>query len=124
MATAACGVDVPVGLADKVNSGCPDMMKPEPVAVITRGFVVSQVESEVADNFMVSLQDGCDVLLVSLIAHPSQEVAKRLTGMFCPSGVLDESGKSCTAFEADSGKFALHGVAGGGRCGSRSTRFL
>ncbi|NKE58348.1 hypothetical protein FXN61_16560 [Lentzea sp. PSKA42] len=52
------------------------------------------------------------MLLVSLIAHPSQEVAEKLTAGLCPSGVLDEADKSCTASTADSGKFAVHGVAG------------
>ncbi len=112
MIVAACGVDVPAGLEDKVNAGCPDLVKPEPVAVITQGFEVSQVASEVADSCMVSVRDGRDVLLVSVIAHSSQEVAEQLTAGLCPSGVLDESDKSCTASSADSGTFAVHGVAG------------
>ena len=38
MAIAACGADVPAGLADKVESACPDLLRPGPVAVITQGF--------------------------------------------------------------------------------------
>src|SRR5688500_11535728 len=109
LAVGACGVDVPAGLADKVNSGCPDLLKPEPVAVITLGFEVSQIASEVADSCTVSIRDGRDVLLVSLIAHPSQEVAEQQSAMLCPSGSLDEPDKSCTASTADSGTFAVHG---------------
>lgn len=115
MAIAACGVDVPAGLADKVNSSCPDLVKPEPVAVITQGFEVSWVESKVEDHgesCKVSLRGGRDVLLVSLVRHPSQEVAERLTAGLCPSGVSDEPDKSCTVSSADSGAFAVHGVAG------------
>lgn len=112
MTMAACGVDVPAGLADKVNSGCPDLVKPEPVAVITQGLEVSQVASKVADSCMVSVRDGRDVLLVSLIGHASREVAEQLTAGLCPNGVLDGSDKSCVAGAADSGAFAVHGVAG------------
>jgi hypothetical protein len=112
MTVASCGVDVPAGLADKVNSGCPDLVKPEPVAVITQGLEVSQVASEVAGSCKVSVRDGRDVLLVSLITHPTREVAEQLTAGLCPSGVLDEPDKSCTASTADSGKYAVHGVAG------------
>ncbi|MCP2250959.1 hypothetical protein [Lentzea aerocolonigenes] len=112
MAVAGCGVDVPAGLEDKVNSGCPGLVKPEPVAIITRGLEVSQVDGGIADSCKVSVRDGREVLLVSLVGHPSQEVAERLTGGLCPSGVLDEPDKSCTASEADSGAFAVHGVAG------------
>lgn len=115
MSIAACGVDVPAGLADKVNSDCPGLVKPEPVAVITQGFEVSWVESKVEDHgesCKVSIRDGRDVLLVSLVAYPSPEMAEQYTAMLCPAGKLDESDKSCTASEADSGKFAVHGVAG------------
>ncbi len=112
MTIAACGVDVPAGLVDKVNSGCPDLLKPEPLAVITQGFEVSQVVSNVADSCKVSVREaGRDVLLVSLIAHPDQEAAERLTGGLCLSGGLDAD-KSCTASEAGSGTFSVHGVAG------------
>jgi hypothetical protein len=112
VAAAACGVDVPAGLAEKVNSGCPDLVRPEPVAVITRGFEVSRVVSEVADSCKVSVRDGRDVLLVSLVAYANPEEAERLTPMLCPSGALDEPDKSCTASSVDGGTFAVHGVAG------------
>lgn len=112
MTVVACGVDVPAGLANKVNSGCPDLLKPEPVAVITQGLEVSQVVSEVADSCKVFVRDGRQVLLVSLVAYASPEEAERLTPILCARGVLDEPDKSCTVSSADSGKFAVHGVAG------------
>ena len=65
-----------------------------------------------ADSCKVSIRDGRDVLLVSLIAHPSQEVAEQQAAMLCPSGSLDEPDKSCTASTADSGRLAVHGAAG------------
>ena len=106
---------MPTGLANKVKSDFPDFVKPEPVAVITEGFEVSCGESKVEDlgeSCKVSIRDGRDGLLVSLIGHPSEEVAEQLTAGLCPSGVLDESDKSCTVSETDSGAFAVHGVAG------------
>ncbi|MFI6100257.1 hypothetical protein ACIA8G_32325 [Lentzea sp. NPDC051213] len=112
MTIAACGVDVPAGLADKINSGCPGLVRPDPLAVITQGFEVSWVESEAGQSCKVWIRDGRDVLLVSLIAYPSKEEAERLTPMLCPRGVLDGSDKSCIASSADSRRFAVHGLAG------------
>lgn len=34
---AAYGTAVPAGLTYKVKSGCPDLLKPEPLAAITKG---------------------------------------------------------------------------------------
>lgn len=109
---AACGTDVPAGLAAKVESGCPGLLKPEPLAVITEGFVVSQVVSEVADSCKVSVSDGREVLSLGLVAYASQEESERLTPMLCTSGALDPGTKSCKASEPSGGGLSVHAVAG------------
>ncbi|MDT7786398.1 MAG: hypothetical protein QOF58_4817 [Pseudonocardiales bacterium] len=111
MNLAACGTDVPAGLADKVNSGCPGLLKPEPVAVITKGHEVSQVASEVAGSCKVSVRDGRDVLSVGVVEYQSPEQAEDLVPKLCPSGVL-EADKWCTASSPGSETYEVHGVAG------------
>jgi hypothetical protein len=86
---AACGTDVPAGLADKVKSGCPDLLKPEPLAVIAKGFEVSQVNSVGANGCQVFVSTGRQVLTVGLVAYSSPEESARLTPMLCGSGQLD-----------------------------------
>ncbi|WP_086668931.1 hypothetical protein [Lentzea kentuckyensis] len=108
----ACGTDVPSGLAEKVESGCPGLLKPEPVAVITQGFQVSQVSAEEADSCQVFVSTGQKVLGLGLVAYASQEESERLTPMLCTSGVLDSKTKSCEAGQPGEGGLAVHAVAG------------
>lgn len=108
----ACGADVPSGLAEKVESGCPGLLKPEPVAVITKGFQVSKVSSEEADSCQVFVSTGQKVLGLGLVAYASQEEAERLTPMLCTSGVLDSKTKSCEAGQPGEGGLSVHAVAG------------
>jgi hypothetical protein len=58
MTMTACGTDVPAGLADEVKSGCPELLKPEPLAVITKGFEVSQVNSVEVNGCQVFVSTG------------------------------------------------------------------
>jgi hypothetical protein len=109
---AACGTDVPAGLADKVESGCPGLLKPEPLAIITKGFEVSQVSSEGADSCEVFVSTGKKVLTLGLVAYASQEESERLTPMLCTSGVLDPQTKSCEAGQPGDGALSVHAVAG------------
>lgn len=109
---AACGTDVPAGLADKVESGCPGLLRPEPLAVITEGFEVSQVDSEAADSCQVFVSTGQKVLSLGLVAYTSQEESERLTPMLCASGVLDSKTKSCEAGQPGDGGLSVHAVAG------------
>ncbi|WP_144065790.1 hypothetical protein [Lentzea albidocapillata] len=108
----ACGTDVPAGLADKVESGCPGLLKPEPLAVITKGFEVSQVNSEEADSCQVFVSTGKKILSLGLGAYASQEESERLTPMLCTSGVLDSETKSCEAGQPGDVGLSVHAVAG------------
>jgi len=112
MTVAACGGDVPAGLVDKIRSGCPDLIKPEPVAVITEGFEVAQVTQERGDTCTISVQDGRQVLFVGLIGYPSQEMAEQHTAMACPGGKWDRSDKSCVVAPVDGKRLTVRGVAG------------
>ncbi|WP_330277852.1 hypothetical protein OG205_20560 [Lentzea sp. NBC_00516] len=109
---AACGTDVPAGLADKVESGCPGPLKPEPLAVITKGFEVSEVNSAEANSCQVFVSTGKKVLSLGLVAYASQEESERLTPMLCTSGVLDSETKSCEAGQSGDGELSVHAVAG------------
>ncbi|MGI5498981.1 hypothetical protein [Lentzea sp. CA-135723] len=108
----ACGTDVPAGLAAKIESGCPGLLKPEPVAVITEGFQVSQVGSAEPDSCEVFVSTGKKVLALGLLAHASQEESERLTPMLCTSGVLDAKTRSCEATPPGEGGLSVHAVAG------------
>ncbi|WP_093588463.1 hypothetical protein [Lentzea waywayandensis] len=109
---AACGTDVPAGLADKVESGCPGLLKPEPLAVITKGFVVSEVNSVETNGCQVFVSTGKQVLSLGLVAYASQEESERLTPMLCASGVLDSETKSCEAGQPGDEGLSVHAVAG------------
>ncbi|SDF43819.1 hypothetical protein SAMN05216553_101640 [Lentzea fradiae] len=109
---AACGPDVPAGLADKVESACPGLLKAEPLAVITKGLTVSQVESAGPDGCRVFVSTGQMVLSLGLVAYPSQEESERLTPMLCASGTLDPETRSCEAGQPDSKELSVHAVAG------------
>jgi hypothetical protein len=111
MTVAACGTDVPAGLADKVKSGCPDLLKPEPLAVITKGFEVSEVSSGEANGCRVFVSTGRQVLNVGLVAYPSPEESERLTPMLCRSGKLDANTKSC-ADDEPGGRHTVRAAAG------------
>ncbi|MDX8149513.1 hypothetical protein SK854_45840 [Lentzea sp. BCCO 10_0061] len=112
MAVAACGTDVPAGLADKVKSGCPDLLKPEPLAVITKGFVVSEVNSVETNGCQVFVSTGRKALNVGIVAYASAEESERLTPMLCTDGKLDAETKACTAGTVDGETYSLHAVAG------------
>ncbi|MFS8104285.1 hypothetical protein LFM09_44985 [Lentzea alba] len=109
---AACGVEVPAGLADKVKSGCPDLVKPEPVAVIAQGLEVSEVVSERAESCTVSVRDGRVVLDIGLIGYPSQDIADQQAAVECHSREWDASDKSCSVTSPGGGRFIVRGVAG------------
>lgn len=111
MTVAACGTDVPAGLADKVKSGCPDLLKPEPLAVIAKGFEVSEVKSVEANGCQAFVSTGRQVLNVGLVAYSSPEESERLTPMLCRDGKLDASTKSC-ADDEPGGGLTVHAVAG------------
>ncbi|MGW4211347.1 hypothetical protein ACWEIJ_25365 [Lentzea sp. NPDC004789] len=111
MTMTACGTDVPAGLADKVKSGCPDLLKPEPLAVITKGFEVSQVNAVGTNGCQVFVSTGRQVLNVGLVAYSSPEESARLTPMLCGSGKLDAKTKSCEG-DAPSGGLTVHAAAG------------
>ncbi|MFD4669956.1 hypothetical protein ACFWNN_09485 [Lentzea sp. NPDC058450] len=108
----ACGTDVPSGLAEKIEAGCPGLLKPEPVAVITQGLQVSEVNSEVPDSCQVFVSTGKKVLGLGLVAYASEEESERLTPMLCTSGVLDAKTKSCEAGPPGEGGLSVHAVAG------------
>ncbi|WP_090069508.1 hypothetical protein [Lentzea flaviverrucosa] len=108
----ACGTGVPAGLPDKVESGCPGLLKPEPLAVITKGFEVSQVNSEEADSCQVFVSTGKKVLSPGLVAYASQEESERLTPMLCTSGLLDSATKSCEVSRSKDQELSVHAVAG------------
>ena len=112
MAVAACGTDVPAGLADKVKLGCPDLLKPEPLAVITKGFVVSEVNSVETNGCHVFVSTGRKALSVGIVAYVSPEESERLTPMLCTDGKLDAETKACTAGTVDGETYSLHAVAG------------
>lgn len=112
MSMAACGTDVPAGLADKVKSGCPDLLKPEPLAIITKGFEVSEVNLVEANGCHVFVSTGRQALSMGLVAYSSPEESERLTPMLCASGELDAETKACTAGTADDKTYSLHAVAG------------
>ncbi|WP_143086991.1 hypothetical protein [Lentzea flaviverrucosa] len=109
---AACGTDVPAGLADKVKSGCPDLLRPEPLAVITKGFVVSEVNSPETNGCHVFVSTGRKALSMGLVAYSSPEESERLTPMLCTGGELDAETKACTAGTVDDETYSLHAVAG------------
>ncbi|GLY46763.1 hypothetical protein [Lentzea sp. NBRC 102530] len=111
MTTTACGTDVPAGLADKVESGCPGLLKPEPLAVITKGFVVSEVNTVDVNGCQVFVSTGRQVLNVGLVAYASPEESERLTPMLCESGELDANTKSCAEDKADGG-YTVRATAG------------
>lgn len=111
MTMTACGTDVPAGLADKVKSGCPDLLRPEPLAVITKGFEVSQVDSVEANGCVVFVSTGRQVLTMGLVAYSGPEESERLTPMLCRSGQLDAKTKSCMDAEP-SGGLSVRAVAG------------
>ncbi|MET9230012.1 hypothetical protein [Lentzea sp. NPDC003310] len=111
MTTAACGTDVPDGLAEKIESNCPGLLKPEPVAVITEGYVVSEVNLVEVDGCHVFVTTGKKAISVGIVAYPSPEESERLTPMLCTSGVLDAKTKSCEAGAPD-GELSVHAVAG------------
>lgn len=105
--------DVPAELADKVKSGCPDLIKPEPVAIITRGFEVAEVaRGPVNDICTVSVQDGRQVLSVGLIGYPSKELAEQYVDMQCPGNGFEGPDQSCKVTTRDGENFKVHGVAG------------
>lgn len=106
-------VDVPTGLSDKVKSGCPDLIKPEPVAVITKGFEVAEVvRGPVDDICTVSVQGGRRVLLVGLIGYPSRELAEQYVDMQCPGDKFEGLDRSCKVKSRDGKSLQVHGVAG------------
>ena len=112
MTMSACGTDVPAGLADKVQAGCPGLLKPEPLAVITKGFVVSEVSSPETNGCHVFVSTGRKALSMGLGAYASPEESERLTPMLCASGKLDAETKACTADAVDDEEYSLHAVAG------------
>ncbi|SES44750.1 hypothetical protein [Lentzea albida] len=112
VAVGGCGADVPDGLAQKVAADCPGLVEPEPLAVVTQGFVVSQISSEAGQACKVWINDGREVLLVSLIAHASEQEAVQRTAGLCDDMALDEPDKSCAAAVSGNETYALHGVAG------------
>ncbi|WP_394618038.1 hypothetical protein JNUCC0626_02730 [Lentzea sp. JNUCC 0626] len=111
MTTAACGTDVPAGLAEKVESGCPGLLKPETLAVITKGFVVSEVNLVDTNGCQVFVSTGRQVLNVGIVAYSSPEESERLTPMLCESGVLDAKTKSC-ADDKSGGGYTVRATAG------------
>jgi len=109
----ASAVDVPAGLADKVKSGCPDLIKPEPVAVIAKGFEVAEVaRGPVEDICTVSVQGGREVLFVGLIGYPSKELAEQSVDMLCPGNGFEGPDQSCKVATRDGEGFLVRGVAG------------
>ncbi|MFD4636306.1 hypothetical protein ACFWN2_03260 [Lentzea sp. NPDC058436] len=112
MTTTACGTDVPAGLADKVEAGCPGLLKPEPLAVITKDLVVSEVNGVDADGCQVFVSTGRKALSVGIVAYPSPEESERLTPMLCTDGKLDVETKACTAGTVEGQTYSLHAVAG------------
>lgn len=111
VSVAACGVDVPAGLADKLKA-CPGMVKPEPVAVITEGHEVTEVKLERDAMCIVKTQGDRTVLDIGLIGYPSHELAEQNTAMLCQGREWDGADKSCAVAPPDGGRLIVHGVAG------------
>ncbi|KOV82306.1 hypothetical protein [Nocardia sp. NRRL S-836] len=106
-------VEVPAGLSDKVGSGCPDLIKPEPVAVITKGFEVVEVaRGAAADSCTVSVRGGREVLFVGLIGYPGKELAEQYVDMQCPGDGFEGADQSCKIAARDGKGLRVHGVAG------------
>ncbi|GLZ34644.1 hypothetical protein Lesp02_68310 [Lentzea sp. NBRC 105346] len=108
--SAGCGVNVPAGLEDKLKA-CPDMLKPEPVAVITKGLEVTEAKLERDTRCSVKVQGDRTVLDIGLIAYPSPELAKQNTGALCRGSELD-SNQSCEVTSPGGGRFIVHATAG------------
>lgn len=111
LSVAACGVNVPAGLEDKLKA-CPGMVKPEPVAVITKGQEVAEVKLERDTMCIVKTKDDHTTLDIGLIGYPSQELAERNTAMLCQGREWDGSDKSCAVSPPGGGRLIVHGVAG------------
>jgi hypothetical protein len=90
----------------------PGLLKPEPLAVITKGFVVSEVNAVETNGCHVFVSTGRKALSVGIVAYPSPEESERLTPMLCTSGELDAGTKACTVHTGDVKSYSPHAVAG------------
>lgn len=127
LTTAACGVDVPPGLADKLPSECDGMVKPEPVAIITEDLEVADVTGDWPVNRLnnkcsVMVKDGNDtreVLTVLLSFRGTAEIAESGMPNKCgekqPGMVETTPGPegACGLIRTEGGgEFIVRGVAG------------
>ncbi|GLZ34643.1 hypothetical protein Lesp02_68300 [Lentzea sp. NBRC 105346] len=130
LAVAACGVDVPSALADKVRSGCAGAVKPEPVSVIIEGLEVEDVTGEWSQDgpvnhcsVQVQAGGGSRKALEVSVNFVGAEMAEKQQRLLCrerkEGQLITGPDGSCGLFLAKSrregvsgGDFSVFGAAG------------